>query len=480
MSLEILFVTPELDPLLKVGGLADVARALPRALAARGHRVRILLPRIASMPAGQRLARLGSDLALRRLEGEDGVEVLLFEHPALTRRERLYQQADGRPWDDDPEAFDAFARCAAALAGDRLGLGWKADVVHGHDWPCGLVPVHLMLAGVAAASVFTIHNLAHHGDFEGTTCARLGLPGWLMHPEAMEFWGCFSFIKGGLKFSDWLTTVSPRYAREILGPERGEGLDGVLRSRAERLEGILNGLDYRLWDPWRDPHIAQRYSASRPGGKATCRAALLAQHRLDGLADGAPLLGWIGRLYAQKGVDLLLEALPAIVARGLGLVLLGSGEPWAERALIEAAARWPRQVAVSIGYDEAEAHRIHAGADLFLMPSRYEPCGLTQLCALRYGALPVVHAVGGLADTVVDASPEALAERRATGFSFEGANAGALLAALERACRLYREAEPWSALQARAMRARFDWSRAAQRYESCYDKALAAKGLRTP
>lgn len=466
--LRILFVSTEYRPLLKVGGLADVSAELPAALAALGHELRILIPRIRGMPGGTPIASVpGIGRILEHHPIASGPRLWMLDTPMFGRRTRLYARDDGSAWPDDAQRFDELCRTAALLADDALGLGWRADVVHGNDWACGLIPLHLILARVPAASVFAIHNLAHQGLFAAETRIRLGLPGWTWHPDAMEYWGKLSFIKAGLNFADRLVTVSPRYAREILEPAFGEGLDGILRSRGERLHGILNGIDHHCWDPARDPHLAQGYSAENPDGKADCKRALLDELGFAPETVAAPLLAVISRLVPQKGIDLVLQALPHLIARGLRLVVLGSGDSLLEQALQAAAQRHREHLVVRFEFDEPLARRIYAGSDLLLMPSRFEPCGLAQLIALRYGSVPLVHAVGGLADTVHEAD-----EQQGNGFCFAPDSVAALCAALDRAVAVYAEPERWKALVQRALACRFDWTASANAYVEVYRRAL--------
>ncbi|HRQ65577.1 MAG TPA: glycogen synthase GlgA [Xanthomonadaceae bacterium] len=468
MKLRVLQVTPEMHPLLKIGGLADVCAALPQALSRLGHDVRVLMPRIRGMPGGRRIARLPGLGTVLEVDGGQDHPVWLLDNPGLRRRSRLYTRADGRPWSDDAQRFDQFARAAVALADDRAGLGWRADVVHGHDWPCGMVAPHMLLQRIPAATVFTIHNLAHQGLFAAATLSELGLPAWLFHPDALEFWGKLSFIKGGLMFSDRLTTVSPRYAQEIRSEAFGNGLDGVLRYRADRLHGILNGLDNRLWNPRVDKALGSVFSAAHMEGRARVKTAVAHELGLD--PSGAPLLAMVSRLVVQKGVDLLIETLPALVERGVHVALLGRGEPAIEKALVAAAARFPRRVAVRLGYDDALGRRLYGGSDLFLMPSRFEPCGLAQMIAMRYGSIPVAHATGGLIDTIRDAVGS-----DGNGFLFEKAGSAELLRAVDRALLLFRDQKAWRAMQQRAMRRRFDWRAPAQAYLHVYRDALACR-----
>ncbi len=481
--LKILFAASEAQPLIKTGGLADVAGALPPALAHFGHDVRLVLPAYPeavekAIPL-HHLASLrlpGSDEPVRILEGRlgDDVPLYLVDAPELFERPgNPYVAADGHDWPDNPERFALFCRAIAAIALDHAGLDWHPDLVHCNDWQTGLVPALLADEGNRPATLFTIHNLAYQGVFDRAAFDRLGLDPALWSLDALEFHGNFSFIKGGLAFADWITTVSPTYAREILTPAFGYGLEGLLRHRRERLEGILNGIDYRLWDPATDPAIPHHYDASRFGRKQENKRAL---QRELGLPEekSALLFGHIGRLVEQKGVDMILDVLPGLLRRpGTQLVLLGSGSADLEQALREVAKRHPDRVAAWIGYDEALAHRVEAGCDCFLMPSRFEPCGLNQLYSLRYGSVPLVHRTGGLADTVVDATPHNLVEGRATGFVFDQPDSGALWKAMERAMEFWHQpGDAWRKLAVNGMRQDFSWDASARRYLAIYRRAI--------
>lgn len=482
----VLHVAAEVHPLIKTGGLADVAGALPDALHARGDDVRVLMPGY-----GAAVERAQADGAVTPVATRDGARLLaatlpggcplwLYETPAFAERGgRPYEETDGRPWPDNAERFDELARVAAAIADDALGLGWRADVVHAHDWHTGLVPVHLMLARVPAATVFTVHNLAYQGRFPLARLDALGLPGWLGHWQALELNGELAFVKGGLVFADRVTTVSATYADEIRTPAFGEGLHGVLAARGGDLVGIANGIDTRAWDPGADAHLAAAFDADDPGGKAEARAALVAE---AGLAadETTPVIAYIGRLAAQKGVDALCAALEDIVALPACVVVLGTGERALERRLQDAAARHPGAVHVTLGFDEALAHRIYGGADMLVMPSRFEPCGLAQLYAMRYGTIPVVHRTGGLAETVTDAGDAGVADADATGFQFDAPTAAALMAALQRAHARFRRPDQWHRLVRQAMAADWSWTRSAARYAALYDEALPARRRRLP
>lgn len=475
--LKILFVTCEYAPLVKVGGLADVSAALPRALAALGHDVRVLLPRIHGLPRGRPVARLpGGDA--QAIEEAPRLAVWLLDTPGLRVRENPYARHDGQPHADDAARFAELARAAALIADDGCGLDWRPDVVHCQEWHAALTPLLLLLARIPAASVLTVHNLAYRGLFPLGTADALGLPGWVKHPDAAEFWGQLSFLKAGLVFADRVTTVSPGYAREMLTPAFGEGLDGVLRARGDGVAGILNGLDADLWDGNTDPHLAAPLPAGHPERKREAKAALFRElgWRADAAALAAPLAGVVSRMTAQKGLDRVLDALPALLARGLRLAVLGSGDKALEARWRDAANRHPERIALRIGFDEGLAHRVYAGCDLFLMPSRFEPCGLSQMSAMRYGALPIVNPVGGLADSVTDASPQAIADGVASGFLMASPDAGGLVEALDRALRLWAQPMHWHGVQRLAMARRFDWRESARRYARVYRDALEARG----
>ncbi|HSB43104.1 MAG TPA: glycogen synthase GlgA [Methylomirabilota bacterium] len=492
--LRVLVVASEVTPFAKTGGLADVAGALPRALAALGHDVRILLPKYRGaethatetrlvvpsirVPLGDRTA----EGALLEGRAASGVPVYLLEHEHYYNRDSLYGTADGDYW-DNCERFVFLCRAAleglVALDAARPGVRWQPQVIHANDWQTGLLPVYLrtlyrdhpLLGGLA--SVFTIHNLAYQGVFWHYDMPMTGL-GWdLFTPAGIEFYGKLNFLKGGLVFSDLLTTVSRTYAREIRTAAFGCGLEGVLEERSHDLHGVVNGIDYEMWNPQKDPAIAHPYSAGDPEPKAICRETLRRELRLEDAAG--PVVGIVTRLAEQKGMELVLEALPGILAEGAQLVVLGSGDAHLEEAFRGAAAAHPGRVAVRIGYDDELARRIYAGTDAFLMPSRYEPCGLGQLIALRYGGAPIVRRTGGLADTVTEFDP---ARRTGTGFLFDAFTPDALLAAVHRAASTYRQPSGWKALVRNAMAEDFSWDSSAREYGTLYRKALKARSTR--
>lgn len=480
---KILFVTSEAHPLMKTGGLGDVCAGLPQALHALGEDVRLLLPGYHDTlqnagrlkPVTQLiLPPLASPVTL--LEGllpGTRVKVWLIDFPpAYDRPGNPYLNVHGHPWHDNAARFALLARVAVEIACGRTGLAWQPDIVHAHDWQAGLVPALLAKETTRPATIFTIHNLAYQGLFSYDTFLSLNLPASLWSLHALEFHGQMSFIKGGITFADRITTVSPTYAREIQTPEHGCGLDGLLRHHTARLSGILNGIDTREWNPARDPQLASRYSIHRLTHKLPNKTALQQEFNLPVDTDVA-VFGMVSRFVEQKGVDLLLEALPSLMALPLQIIALGSGEAQYEQELRAQAKRYPEQLAVLAGYDEAVAHRIQAGADCFLMPSRFEPCGLSQLYSLRYGTVPIVRRAGGLADTVTDATPDALAANTATGIVFDAPASAALVHAVKRALALRQNARLWKQMQLAGMRQDFSWRHSAAEYVQLYDQALS-------
>lgn len=481
--MKILFVTPECAPFVKTGGLGDVAAALPRALRALGHDVITLIPAYGGMPidgAVQRVIQVPQtarwpDAQLLQVEHADGGRFLLLSCPwafASVRSPYGPTGADAAPHAALP--FGLLSHVAATLAIDRSPLDWRADIVHANDWPCGLAPLylhHARRAGHAptARSVMTIHNLAFQGVFPMSAADLLDVPEAYRGMGGAEFWGQLSMLKAGLQLADALTTVSPTYAQEIQQPALGFGLDGVLRSRAEHLHGLLNGIDTSVWNPRSDPLIATNYSADDIAAKARNRSAL---RQRVGLAEtDRPLLGLVGRLTQQKGVDLVVAGAPRLLAQGAQLVVLGKGDPELEASLLQLAQAYPQQVHVTLGFDEALAHQIEAGADCFLMPSRFEPCGLNQMYSQAYGTPPVVTATGGLADTVTDV---AASPTTGTGFVMPQATQAAFDAALNAVMELWGQPQAWQALQRRGMQQDFGWDHAAQQYVALYEALLEA------
>jgi starch synthase len=480
--LRVLFAASEVEPFAKTGGLADVASALPRVLAAKGHDVRVILPKYRGVEAGGPLhlvvPRLAVPIGDRIVEGAlwEGrlggtVPVYFVAQDHYYDRPALYGTGDG-PFADNCERFTFFCRAALTALAD---LGWMPQVIHAHDWQTGLVPVYLETLfwdrpGYGdVATVFTVHNLAYQGLFWHYDLPMTGL-GWdLFTPAGLEFYGHLSFLKGGLAFSDLLTTVSPTYAREIQTPEYGEGLDGVLRERSSDLSGILNGLDTGAWNPAVDGELPKPFAAGDLDGKAACTAGLREELGLRDPGGRAPLCAVVSRLAEQKGLDSVAEAVPDLVAARAQLAVLGSGEERYESLFAHLARTYPGMVQVRLSFDEGLAHRIYAGADVFLMPSRYEPCGLGQLIALRYGAVPVVRRTGGLADTVREWRP---ASGQGTGFLFDAPVVEEFREALGRALRAYRDSAGWRRLVQNAMAEDFSWEVSAEAYVTCYRKAI--------
>ena len=472
--MKILFVASEAAPYVKTGGLGDVIGALPRALAARGHDILVVVPKYGQIDAqahGLRDTGRRVEVQFPGLTAGASVHVhvpaerlryLFLGNPWYDRKE-LYGEA-GKDYRDNHKRFALL--CAGALEAAKQ-INFLPDCVHAHDWQAALTPLILKRgwsgrpAPFKSRSVFTIHNLAYQGVFPRDAMSDLALPGDLFHPDALEFYGQLNLMKAGLVFADKLTTVSPTYAREIVrSQETGAGLEGLLRHREQDLVGIMNGVDYSRWNPELDPALPQRYSASDVSGKAADKAALQRELGLD-VDERALLTAAIGRLAHQKGYDLLVQALPRMLERNVQFVLLGQGDSALEQEFRTLAERFPTQVSVQIRFDDALAHRIEGGADVFLMPSRFEPCGLNQLYSLRYGTLPLVHAVGGLNDSIRE-GPDGW------GFRFDNEDVEGLLAAIERALALWSDRSAWRAAILRAMVRDHSWGRAAEQYEALY------------
>jgi len=488
MNISTLFVTPEIAPWQKTGGLADFSAALPQALLRAGADVRVLVPRYpalakafsAAQPVGQiaPFAELPAATILSA-RSDGGLPLLLLDCPALYQREgNPYVTPQGIDWPDNHLRFAQLARAAALLGSSHGPLATPAQVIHCNDWQSALCPAYLRrMDGARAATVMTIHNLAFQGIFQASALAAIGLPPAAYSIDALEYYGQISYLKGGLQFAEQVTTVSPTYAQEMQEPLLGFGLDGVLRTRSRDLTGILNGVD-EAWNPATDTHLARNYDARSLTAKEANRRALRAELELDNDA-ATPLFGMVTRLTEQKGVDLVLECADRLLDRegdiAGQLAVLGSGEARFEAALQALAARHPGRAAAIIGFDERYAHRIEAGADIFLMPSRFEPCGLNQLYSLRYGTPPVVHATGGLADTVVGCTPESLRAGRANGFVFGASEPDALLEAIRRATGAFGNKRQWRRLQRIGMAADHSWDKAAAEYLEVYRKALMSR-----
>ncbi|HUB13784.1 MAG TPA: glycogen synthase GlgA [Acetobacteraceae bacterium] len=474
-ALTVLSVVSELFPLIKTGGLADVAGALPAALEAEGVHTVTLVPGYPAVLRGlvdptplHRFPDLFGGPATLLRGTAAGLDLLAIDAPHLyARLGGPYFTPDGHDWPDNAQRFAALSEVAARIAGESIG-GIAPDVLHAHDWQAGLAPAYLQYrGGRRPGTVMTVHNLAFQGRYWSGLLGALHLPPESFSIDGVECYGDIGFLKAGLYFADRITTVSPTYAAEIQTPAGGMALDGLLRTRSSVLSGILNGIDDAVWDPAADDLIVADFSWRRPEQRAANKASLQAWFGVDTAPD-ALLLGVVSRLTWQKGVDLVLGAIDEILRLGGQLVVLGAGEPGLEAALRAAAAAHPGRIGCVIGYDEAVAHQIQAGVDALLVPSRFEPCGLTQLCAMRYGALPIVARVGGLADTVIDANAAALAAGTGTGLQFSPVTQEMLHAALRRAAALWRRPAVWRRLQENAMRADVSWRRPAGEYARLY------------
>ncbi len=474
--MNILFATSEARPLIKTGGLADVSSALPAALRKIGVDCRILLPgyqHVLSRLRGTEEVLRVSDLPgfdeVRLLLGkmpDSGVPVYVIDYPwHYHRHGGPYQDAAGRDYPDNAWRFALLSRIAAFLACPLSPHEWRPDLLHCNDWQTGLAPAYLRFYGCGAPSVMTIHNLAYQGIFPPDLVDPLGLPERSYQVNGLEYYGNLSFLKAGIYYADWITTVSPSYAEEIKREPLGMGMQGLLASRRERLSGILNGIDTAVWNPSSDLHLHCSYSAPAPAGKRLCKQLLMEDLNLEPDLD-APLVGVISRLTHQKGIDWVVKVADDIIEQGAQLVILGKGEALLEQACRDLTARHPDRLAVVIGYDEGLSHRIEAGADIFLMPSRFEPCGLNQMYSLRYGTVPVVHAVGGLKDTVEDG---------VTGFTFSIPSAHGLRQAVERALTAWKDKAAWRHMMLAGMQRDSSWEKSAREYQTLYRNLLGKK-----
>jgi starch synthase len=481
--MRVLFAASEAAPFAKTGGLGDVAGGLPPALAGLGHDVRVVIPRYRTVDPGAYGLKLAAAFPVPVaswqercdvLEGRMGKDVTVYfiDKDVYFDRPGLYSTRHG-DYPDNAERFIFFSRAVLELC---RALDFRPDIIHCNDWQTGLVPLYRRklyardrsLRG--AASVFTIHNLGYQGLFWHWDLRLTGL-GWdVFTPEGIEFWGKINFLKAGLVYSDVLTTVSPTYSREIQTPEYGHGLEGALTKRSADLYGILNGIDFALWDPARDKAIPQTFSAARLAGKAACKESLRERAGLP--ASDAPVISMVSRIVEQKGVDILAKALPEILDGGVQVVILGTGDEKYRKVLAKAESSHPGQMRFFFTFDEDLARLLYAGSDLFLMPSRYEPCGLGQMIALRYGTVPVVRKTGGLADTVADFDPKT---GHGTGFVFEEYSAAALAACVRRAVGVYHDRKAWAKLVRSGMRQDFSWEHSAKEYEKVYRKAREKK-----
>lgn len=477
--MQVLMVASECAPFVKTGGLADVVGALPAALASLGVDTQVVLPAYPALfpllPTGTEVARFddlpGGGGRIVKVAAH-GLTLLLLDAPQLFDRPGgLYVDETGKDWPDNHLRFGALSMAAARIAMGQID-GYHPDVLHAHDWQAALAPVYLKMSNQQTPrSIITIHNIAFQGRFGPQVLGQLHLKTDWFHPEGLEFHGDLNLLKGALMFSDRITTVSPTYAREILTPEFGMGLDGVLRSRSDVLSGLLNGIDTDAWNPSDDPALAEPYDAKSLKRKTANRTALCARLGLEPESEG-PLFCVVSRLTSQKGLDALLDAVPHLVAKGGQLAILGSGQPELEQGFKDAAEAYPGQVAAFIGYDEPLSHLFQAGSDVILIPSRFEPCGLTQLYGLRYGTLPVVARTGGLADTVIDANVAAIAAKVATGFVFGDVSALGLSEVIDRVIEAHSDPKLWQSMQRNAMRHPVSWESSAKAYRDLYSELI--------
>jgi starch synthase len=482
--LRILYATPECAPLVKTGGLGDVAGALPAALRQIGLDVRVILPGYPAVLAALAGAHgVGRIDALARLpparllaaELPQGVPAWIVDCPALYDRDGgPYQDAGGTDWGDNPLRFGLLSRAAALLASPRSPVDWHAQLIHANDWQTGLAPAYAALTDDRAApSIITIHNLVFQGVFAPHWVADLGLPAASFAVDGVEYYGQLSFLKAGLFYANAITTVSPTYAEEIQHEAMGMGMHGLLAARRDVLTGILNGIDTTVWDPASDPLIAARYDATTLRRKNANKKALQIRFGLETPSD-LLLLGAVTRLTTQKGIDLLLDIADAVLRLPAQIVIVATGDKAIEQRLRGLTAAWAGRLASFIGFDETLAHLVEAGADAFVMPSRFEPSGLNQMYSQRYGTPPIVHATGGLADSVVDCTSQTLADRTATGFKFFAPSADALMSAIKRCGATYADARIWRQLQRNGMARDFSWTRAAREYAAIYARLISS------
>jgi starch synthase len=480
-ELKVLFATSEVAPLIKTGGLADVSSALPAALRAIGVDVRVLVPgynpvmaQLAQFKVAATFDALPGFPSSRLLSGRmaHDIPLLVLDCPSLYQRGGgPYQDVTGHDWADNALRFGLLSRVAAVLGSSASPLAWHPDLVHCNDWQTGLTPAYLHFAQGAVPSIIAIHNLAFQGIFPPAAVQQLGLPPSCFSIDGVEFYGSMSFLKAGLFYADHITTVSPNYAREIQQEELGFGLQGLLAMRRDDLTGILNGIDTEEWNPATDPHLAGQYSGADMTGKAADKQAL--QKRLGLNPDPqVPLLGVVGRFTHQKGLDLLLEIAPRLTELPAQLAMLGSGDALLQKTARDLAHRYPGKIGAVVGFSEALSHQIEAGADMFVMPSRFEPCGLNQLYSQRYGTPPIVHATGGLLDSVVDCTPATLEDGTASGFTFDGMTAENLFITIQRAIDLYHDKIKWEMLCENCMAKNFSWQSSAEAYRAVYLKVL--------
>lgn len=479
-SPKILFATSEAHPLIKTGGLADVSGALPAALHALGADIKLLIPGYRAVlkkcPNTVPVARIPNPFAPGDVEilesrmPENGIPVLIVCYDNFFNREGgPYQQENGEDWPDNPLRFGLLSFVAAWLGSDWNRQTWRPDILHCNDWQTGLAPAYLRFwHGHKPPVIMTLHNLAYQGVFSKTWLSALGLPPASFSMQGLEYYGNLSFLKAGCFYADRLTTVSPTYAAEIQTEALGFGMHGLLQERHAVLSGILNGIDVAEWNPQSDPHLRHPFSADDLSGKVACKAALQAELRLAEEPD-TPLVAIISRITYQKGSDVMLSVMQTLVREGVQFAVLGSGERDIEAAYLDLAHTHHGRIAVMIGYDEGLSHRMEAGADMFLMPSRYEPCGLNQMYSQRYGTPPICHATGGLADTVVDANAQTLANGSATGFLMSAVDPAHCTEAVRRAVAVYHDPALWHGVQVAGMRRDFSWEKSAREYLALYE-----------
>jgi starch synthase len=484
-EIKVLFATSEVAPLIKTGGLADVSGALPAALRAIGLDVRILVPGYSQV-----MSNLAEHEVVAAFDGllsgfpsvqllsskmSNGVPVYVLDCPSFYQRGGgPYQDTGGRDWVDNALRFGLLSKAAAVLGSGASPLDWHPDLVHCNDWQTGLTPAYLHFAQQAAPSVISIHNMAFQGIFPPSTLQQLNLPPSCFSVNGVEYHGNLSFLKAGLFFAEHITTVSPNYAKEIQSEAAGSGMQGLLAARRNDLTGILNGIDMEEWDPACDKYLAKTYSIDDTSGKAANKQALQSKLGLD-LDSDVPLLGVVSRFTHQKGLDLLLEIAPLLTELPAQLAMLGSGDEQMQNTARDLSQSFPGKIGTVIGFDEGLSHQIEAGADMFVMPSRFEPCGLNQMYSQRYGTPPIVHATGGLADSVVDCTVTTLMRGKASGFVFNGITAENLFDAIRRAVELYQNKRKWKALCSICMSKDFSWKKSADAYRKVYLKVLAKK-----
>ena len=479
MKLKILFVSSEVYPFSKTGGLADVSYGLPVALKQLGHDVKIITPAYKSVTEKLKDMRMRLKkhdfTGFRVLQGsipKTGTPVYFLDMPELYYRNGgPYGTELGIDWPDNADRFDALTDVAVDMAMDALGLDWKADIVHCNDWQTGLIPAKLSLVKQRPATIFTIHNMAYLGLFSKTVFNHLNLPAEWWSLDHLEFHDQLSFLKAGILHADQINTVSPTYAEQIRTHEFGYGMEGMLNHRGDRLTGILNGIDYKEWNPEKDPHISTPYNVNNLELKQENKLALQKEAGLPQSGD-TPLFGMIGRMVEQKGFDLVEQIIPTLMSRNVQFIILGSGEKALENRFLALQAEYPEKISVTIEYNESFAHRIEAGVDIFLMPSRFEPCGLNQFYSLRYGTVPIVHHTGGLADSVIDTTKESLADGIANGFKLYSPDTHQLLESINKALSHYEDKDTWRNIQQNGMNNDVSWLHSAQNYVDTYLKAI--------